>query len=910
MAVDPTIIPLIRTKLHRPPVAPEHVHRTRLLDRLNKRLYRPLTLVSAPAGYGKSTLVSCWLESCDFPWAWISLDEKDADLRTFLQYFFAAVQEMFPEACAATQDLLKEMELPPLGMVTGCLTNDLAAVDTPFVLVLDDYHRLGKSLVHELLESLLEHPPHSLHLVICARRNPPLSLATLRAKGNMTEVRLLDLQFTRTETKSLLEQAVGHALESDSLERVHECTEGWAVGLRFTALALRYHDDKNKFLRTFCGNIRQVQDYLITEVMAHEDPIVRDCLCKISILERFCAPLCDAICGIEADHADSGAEINMFDALLERSGILTIALDGQRNWFRFHHLFQELLQRQLTNRYHTEDIAELHIRAAGWLETNGHLEEAIQNLAQTGNEQAMRAFIHRNRRQLFQKEQWLRIDGLLSKIPSAVVESDPKLLMIKVWINIRRQRDTEIWKDFARVEELLKIQPNGEIDETLLGECNVISSWRCYLNGNGEDALAFAQSAVQRLPDSYDTERGYGLLMMAASLQMVGRESEGISLLYETLEKERQSNLTLRVRLFEALGYVYWMAGDLAGLRDVGSAMMRLGQKENLPDSIVTGRYLTGMACYSMGDLEQADQILSAFFKPGYQPYSNFMVRATYFLAMTYESLGQPTPARRLLEDTVSYCLDTANSYSASMVKGFQAELALRQGRLEDAENWLATFESTPAPMSYSATVAELTAVKILCNRGTPIALKKATNQLTELISYFERIHNTRFLIEALAIQALVYHAQGEHSLAENSLEQAINLAHTKGLVRLFVDLGTDMAILLGRLSSHLSSQGYVRRLLEAFEQEDARTVQTIPDNQNVSPLASINRSLVEPLTKREFEILSLLRQRLRNKEIADKLFISVATVKRHTINIYRKLNVHSRQEAVAKVKKLGMLKK
>jgi len=910
MEANSTIIPLIRTKLHRPPVAPEHVHRTQLLDRLNKHLHRPLTLVSAPAGYGKSTLVSCWLELCDCPWAWISLDEEDSDLRTFLHYFLAAVQEMFGGVCTKTQDLAGEMELPPFEILAGCLTNDLVAVDTPFILVLDDYHRLDRSPVHDLLNSLLKHPPQSLHLVICTRRNPPLPLATLRAQGQMTEVRLLDLQFTEAETAILLEQTAGHPLKRDAIARVHECTEGWIVGLRFAAMGMRYHEDKDKYLSGFCGNIQPVENYLTAEVMEHEDAIIRDNLCKVSILERFCAPLCRAVCGIGPNQIIGGLQGDIFDALLERSGVLAIPLDGQHSWFRFHHLFQELLQRQLANQFSADDLSELHTHASVWLEANGYLEEAVRHLVLAGNEKAMGAFILRNRRQLFQKEQWLRIDTLLGKIPSAVVQSNPELLIIKVWINIRRQRDTEIWKDFKQIEALLKNQSADSVTETLLGECDVIRSWRYYSDGNGDAALNFAQSAVKRLPDSYDTERGYGLLMTVASLQMVGRESEGIRLLYETLEKERHSNHTLRVRLFEALGYVYWMAGKLADLREIGRAMMRLGKKEALSDAVVTGRYLAGMACYSMGELEQADEILSAFFKPDYQPYSNFLVRATYFLAMTYESFGYPNRARKLLEDTVSYCLDRANSYSVSMVKGFQAELALRQGRLEDAENWLATFEPCPAPMSYGATVADLTAVKILYHRRTPTALKKAAHQLTELISYFKRIHNTRFLIEAVAMQALVHHAQGEHSLAETSLEQAINLAHPKGLIRLFVDLGPDMAILMGRLSSHLSAQDYVRRLLDIFKEEDARTVQTMTDNQNVSPLASINRSLVEPLTKREFEILSLLGQRLRNKEIADKLFISVGTVKRHTINIYRKLNVHSRLEAVDKVKKLGILKK
>jgi len=313
-----------------------------------------------------------------------------------------------------------------------------------------------------------------------------------------------------------------------------------------------------------------------------------------------------------------------------------------------------------------------------------------------------------------------------------------------------RQGDTEVWTVVNRAKELVKDKACEEEIETQLGELDVFLSWRHYLDGEGEQAVAYAQSAIKRLPIAYESERGYAIMMTAASLQMVGRESEGIKLVYNTLDQERHASLTFRVRLFESLGYVLWMAGDLAELRDTGEAMLRFRQKEDLSDSKATGNCLMGMALFAMGDLEQAEQVLSAVFKPGQQPHSNFLIRATYVLAMTYEALGHSNQACTLLNDTLSYCLDTSNAYSLAMVKGFQAELALCQGRLADAEHWLATFEPSPTPMSYGPTVAELTAVKILYRQQTPKSLKMAAQHVYQLKAYFEKIHNTRFLIEAL----------------------------------------------------------------------------------------------------------------------------------------------------------------
>ncbi len=899
---------IIRTKLYRPQVVSDIVCRPNLHKQLDAALELPLTLVAAPAGYGKSTAVAHWLEALDIPSAWVSLDEDAGDPRVFLQYFVTAVQEMFPDACTEIQAMLEDLEPLPVETLAGYLTNDLAAVDTPFVLVLDDYHCLGSSPVHELLDALLKHPPRSLHLVISTRRNPSLPLSSLRAKGQMAEVRLDDLEFSLADSTALLEQAAGQRLSSDALTHVHKSTEGWVVGLRLAALAMRYHEDINEFLLSFGGDIRQVQDYLIAEVMEHEEPIIRDRLCRIAILDRFCAPLCAVVCGTEEGHTDSDLDEEAFMALLERSGLLCIALDGQRQWFRFHHLFQDLLLQQLEDRLSAEEIAELHTRAAAWLEGKEFLEEAAHHLVKAGDAQAMSALILRHYRRFYQEERWLRLDALMRFLPADVVNTDPKLLMIKAWIEIIRQRHTKIWVLVERTEELLENQPCSDELAPVFGQLDIFMSWRSYAAADGAAALAYAESAVERLPFSSDIERGYAQVMVSVSLQMVGRESEGIQYIYDALENDRHAHPSYRVRLLEALGFVLWMAGDLEGLREAGAAMIRLGEKESLPVTVYNGHYHMGKALYSMGELEQARKVLSAVIKPGYRATNRFLIRATYFLSLTCEALGQPDRASSLLDNMIAHLLDDSNSFSLSMVKAFQAELALRQGRLADAESWLATFEPSPMPRGDVSSNDELLAARILLQQRTPTTLKKAAKQLTELKSYFARIHNTRFLIETLAVQALVYQAQDKASRAEVCLEQAVKLALPCGIVRLFVDLGPEMSPMLNRLKLNKEALLYVGRIQAAFRSPTSSSGTPANTDTPAVTRAPISPGLLDPLTAREQEVLALLSSPLTAREIAAQLFISVKTVRRHTENIYDKLGVHSRGGAVAKATGLGIL--
>ena len=382
MASRESSVPLIRTKLYRPSVPLDVVGRDRLFQLMGRAFEVPLTLVSAPAGYGKSVLVAQWAEHCEHPVAWLSLDEDESDLRLFLQYLVAAVHTVAEGACRATEELLQATELPPPSVLAGHLLNDFEALGQPLAIVLDDYHRIQiSSPVHDLIGRLLEHPPSSVCLVLVTRRDPPLPFMSLLAGNQVAEVRLEDLRFTGGETAEFLSATAEAelAISDEALANLQQQVEGWAAGLRLVILALRHAVDPESLLGGLRGGLPQTRAYLFREALSGLSPEDRDWLLRSSILDRFCAPLLEAVCCPDGASAHPELTGRKFLDLIQRNNLFTVALDTEGEWFRYHHLFQDLLQRQLRETSSSEDIASLHLRAAEWFESEGLIDEALKH---------------------------------------------------------------------------------------------------------------------------------------------------------------------------------------------------------------------------------------------------------------------------------------------------------------------------------------------------------------------------------------------------------------------------------------------------------------------------------------------------------------------------------------------------
>jgi LuxR family maltose regulon positive regulatory protein len=417
MAGETTTVPILSTKLHRPPVDRSHVHRPHLLEQLDQRRSRPLTLVSAPAGYGKSVLIHSWVESCDITSAWVSLDKNDNDLRTFTTYFVAAVKTLFSGACRNTQALLNASDLPPIAILVANLLNELDLIEQSFIVVLDDFHLIEDESVLDLIIKLLRHPPRTMHLVLIGRQDPAVSISTLRAQGFVTEIRTQDLRFNELETATFLELVLGTQVDSVTTTALQKKTEGWVTGLRLAALSMRHRGGLDLKLLKLQADSQYVMEYLFTEVLSRQPPEIRQYLLGTAILDRFCAPLCEAVCapGAEPFTCDTGGY--EFISWLKKENMFLIPLDAENRWFRFHHLFQKLLFNQLKRHFSSEDINALHAQASAWFTENGLIDEAFRHALAAGDVNGAAQLVGQNRQAELNADRWYVLEKWLSMLP-------------------------------------------------------------------------------------------------------------------------------------------------------------------------------------------------------------------------------------------------------------------------------------------------------------------------------------------------------------------------------------------------------------------------------------------------------------------------------------------------------------
>jgi LuxR family maltose regulon positive regulatory protein len=537
-------VPILSTKLYRPLVTADFVPRETLEARLNAGIELPLTVVSAPAGYGKSTLVSHWLETCGFPGAWLSLDDSDSDVRVFLSYLAAAVRTVSAGACSEFLKILNAENLPPLQVVAAHLSNELDALEERLILVLDDYYRIREPAIHTLIDSLLEHPHRFLHLVIVSRRDPVLSLASLRARHMLNEIRIKDLAFSSDETLTFFRQAVGHSVDASTIDRLHEHTEGWPVAIRLAALALRNQDDVDGFLSRYGTDARPLHEYLVAEVLSGQSELVRSQLLDTSVLRRFNASLCEAVWSNDSDDEKNSLSGKNFIKNLETSGLFCVALDGRREWFRFHHLFRDLLVQQSVETRSKEKISGLHQRASRWFETNGYFEEAIHHALAGGDEGRAADIVGYARHELMNRDQWHRLERWLKLFSHDTVLQHPQLMVLRCWLDLSHwYRLDFLVKDLDRTDALLETSSIGMRETSLLKtEVSVIHSSLAYWTVDPSLAVTLTEPALSDASGEQEYVQSVALMYQGGALQLLGDLQQAERLIRDHIGEERFKN--------------------------------------------------------------------------------------------------------------------------------------------------------------------------------------------------------------------------------------------------------------------------------------------------------------------------------------------------------------------------------
>jgi LuxR family transcriptional regulator, maltose regulon positive regulatory protein len=905
------VSPILLTKLTRPPVTADRVDRPRLAEMLDRGLCCPLNLVVAAAGFGKSTLVSAWIESLTardsgaVPAAWLSLDEGDSDPLVFLQYFAAAIRAVYPESCNETLALVEARESPsPLHFVVA-LTHDIEQLPGQCILVLDDYHNIHGDAVHELLSALFRHWPQNLHLVIISRTIPRLPLASLRGRGQLVEVRSRDLRFTREESAAFLAKVLNTTPSEAMVALLDERLEGWIAGLRLATLSLGAYADTRIDLASLSGNQVEIADYLVDEVLSVQAPEMLWFLLANSILDRFCAELCESVLNGLDRRDDRQRDARADIRWLESNNLFVIPLDNDRTWYRYHRLLQDVLQRRLQVEAKPEQVRALHRAAAIWFEQQSLFDEGLRHALLANDLDLAARLVVRGLRDATNREDRHTLERWLRLLPEDLIECQPWFLIIRAFALQFAWHLPTVWKVLGQVDAL--IDANGAALPDLAALRGIVAAFRsqeAFTKGQAERALAYCEMALTLLPEVWRYARGAAQMYWAWSMRACGRAGEAEIALAAEYDSLLQKSDAYAVRLLFGLCFNAFETGDLEQAEHLARAMLEQAAPARLVVLIGWAHYFLGATAYYRNDLEVAAAHWEEVVETRYSVHVQAARNSIIGLARVFMAWADHAEACELIELLCQLDMERAGQEDND-ARSARAYLQLRLGNGEAAYRWADAFVA-PVPDRLLAWLQDphLAKAHILVERGTDADVQAALDMLAALGEVAERNSQVRLHIEILAVRALGLEKQGKADAALAALRQAVELSQRGGISRVFVDLGPHMRTMLLRLAERGPVAGAVRRIMAAFPQT-METTQAAP--RDYAPRTA-NVELVEPLTVRELEVLALLRERLSNKEIARMLYLASSTVKRHTANLYGKLGVDNRRDAVVKAEALGIL--
>jgi len=899
----PPVIPVtvLETKLYVPRPRPGQVRRSRLSERLDPGTGTKLVLVSAPAGFGKSTLLSEWLAAPPADGrrrsaAWLSLDPGDNDQAHFWTYVIAGLRKLSPAMGASALELLQTPQALPVQAVLTTLINDLGTIDGDVVLVLDDYHLIESRDVHDGMTFLLDHLPPQLHLVIASRADPPLPLARLRVRGELVEVRAADLRFTAEETASYLNEAMGLHLTEPDVEALAGRTEGWIAALQLAALSMQGRDDAADFIAGFAGDDRYVVDYLVEEVVQRQPAAVQDFLLRTSVLSRLSGPLCDAVAGATGGKA-------MLQAL-ERGNLFLVPLDDQRRWYRYHHLFADVLQARLLDEV-PELVPELHRRASRWYADHDEPVEAIRHAMAGGDVERAADLVELSLAVVRRDRQEALLRSWLGELPEDLVRSRPVLCIAFAGSMLgtaevegveARLEDAERW-----VEEMAR-QSDGRRPEGMVAineeELRRLPTWVAVYRaglalalGDGETTIAHARRALSLREDE-------DLLALGAGTALIGLAcwAEGdIETTYEAYVAcldtfERAGHVADVLGIAITVGDICVIRGRLSEAMRTYENALRLVAGHGAPVPRGTADMYVGMSGvrHARGDLEGAHHDLLRSQELGEHkglPQNRYRWRVA--MARIREAEGDLDGALDLLDEAERMYVGDF-SPRVRPVPALKARVRIRQGRLDDVRDWARREGlSMDDELTYLREYEHVTLARAVLAEGR---IGEAVGLLTRLLEAAEAGGRIGAVIEILVVQALALQQAHDRPAALSVLQQALALAEAEGHVRVFVDEGAPMAELL-RAAGEQGPAAYARQLLASL------------GGPGPAPVGV----LVAPLSEREREVLRLLATDLSGPEIARRLVVSLNTVRTHTKNIYAKLGVNSRRAAVRRAEELDL---
>jgi len=887
--------PILATKLYVPPPRSKIVLRPRLIEQLNEGLSTGctpgVTLISASAGFGKTTLVSEWISGCGRPVVWLSLDEGDNDPSRFLSYIVAGLQTIKAEIGTGLLVALQSPQPPPPEMILTTLLNEISTISDNFILVLDDYHVIDSKPVDTALAFILEHLPPPMHLVIATREDPSLPLARLRVWGQLTELRAADLRFTPAEAAEFLNQIMGLNLSEEDIAALETRTEGWIAGLQLAALSMHGHPDATSFIKSFTGSHHFVLDYLVEEVLQRQSESVQTFLLHTSILDRMCGPLCDAIL---CDSSVSGQETLVH---LEHANLFIIPLDHERRWYRYHHLFAELLRQRLQQSASSgnEDagVAKLHIRASKWYEDNDLMLDAFRHASAANDiERAERLMEDKLRPIHHLPGAATAILNWLESLPKTVLDAKPALWWKQAAMLLVIGQPIGVEEKLQALEAALAsaVMPDAEMDDTsrdLIGRIAAARANVAQVEGQTEITLVQARRALEYLHPNNLNDRSMAIRSMGFAYYLQGDLTEASRAYAEALSLGQATGDIINILLASVrLGQIQEERCQLYLAAETYQHVLQLIGDYSPPNSPLA--YL-GLAriYYEWNDLDAAEQYgeKSLRLAQQYDQVIDRLILSELFLTQLKVARGDVIDAARILSQAEQTTRQRNSSFRLPDIAYAQAMIHLRQGNVD---------ESAQLAQQYDLPLMRARVLMTQVDPSAALALLEPLRQQAEAKGV------TRRLLDVMAVQSIALYAHGEKDKAIQMLGEALMLAQPGGYTRLFIDEGEPMAHLLLEAASHGGMPNYINKLLAAFESEQRKS-----EGKSDLPPAQL---LIDPLSQRELKILKLIAQGLSNREIGERLFLALDTIKGHNRKIFEKLQVQSRTEAVAHAHELGLI--
>jgi len=914
---------VLATKLYQPRPRADLVPRTHLLDRLAAASERGITLLSAPAGFGKSTLLSLWLAQRACPVAWLTLDAADNELSRWLRSLFAALQSVAPQLGASVLPLL-DLAHPPAAFLLTTLVNDLVTLDQPLTLVLDDYHTISSAAVHDALTAFLDHRPPQLHIVIASREDPPLPLARWRAAAELTELRAADLRFTTAEVAAFFANVVGVALADADVAALEQRTEGWAAALQLVALAIQSRPEHDEIIVALSGTHRFIVDYLTDEVLRGLPEHLQTFLLQTAILDRLCAPLCDAL--VLGDDAPAQAAYSqlVLDEL-ERKNLFLLPLDGRRQWYRYHPLFRDVLKERLALGVRPDALAQLHRRASAWYAQHEAPSEAVAHALAAQDWAAAADLIEGHGVQLALRGQPQLVLGWLDSLPDATLRERALLAVIHAIILLLTNQPAAAEQRLRAAEAAQRARPADARHARTDGYIAVV--WAAMLRSLGDldGAFAEARRALTLLPDSDILAPTATVAVMHIFWESGDVTPAAEQQIVDALGRAQMTaNLTSIVYGTSSLARLRVLQGRLRAAVDTYRQVL-----QRVPDTVL--EHLFGGVSYFVGqgdvlceqnELEAAEPLLVRGVELSQGEllvYPTVLIQGYCALARLRQARGDRAGATRLLAELMQRARQRGLlGAMLARIAAAQAELALAQGDRAAAMRWASEAGVTLAEVGqYSHEAEQFTLARLWIAQGRDDLggpyLHDALTLLAQLRTAAEQWGRVDSLISIDILRALALAAQGDTPAALEALECALRAGAPEGYVRRFLDEGAPLAAVVAQSVEHRaqndSSRACAERLLSAFRSEQpGETAHT----SNAPPVlrSRLERSnaLIEPLTGRELEVLRLLAAGRSTSAIAQELIVSEGTVKRHVSNLMGKLDVHSRLEAVARAHSLGLV--